>query len=69
MTTPDAPCAQIACDMDELAFLDLIQQHLRCGWLDAIMAPLTMLGNAGAVWLVLGVVLAVSYTHLTLPTT
>lgn len=43
--------------MDELAFLDLIQQHLRCGWLDAVMAPLTMLGNAGAIWVVLGIVL------------
>ena len=43
--------------MDELAFLDLIQLNLRSAWLDAIMVPITMLGNAGAIWVVLGIML------------
>lgn len=43
--------------MDELAFLNSVQEHLRCGWLDAFMVPITMLGNAGALWVALGIVL------------
>lgn len=42
----------------ELAMLDWIQRTLACPFLDAVMPALTRLGDAGLVWIVLGVVLA-----------
>ena len=45
--------------------LDKIQSMLSSGFMDWLMPRITMLGNAGAIWIVIG---AVSYTHLTLPT-
>ncbi|WP_251212579.1 phosphatase PAP2 family protein [Adlercreutzia murintestinalis] len=41
-----------------MMLLDALQATLRAPWLDGIMVPITLLGNLGAVWLVLGVVLA-----------
>ena len=42
-------------------------QSIRTPFLDKVMAFLSTLGNAGVLWIVIGVV-PVSYTHLTLPT-
>ena len=41
----------------ELAILNWIQDFLRTGWLDGIMVFITTLGDAGAVWIVLALVL------------
>ena len=41
----------------ELAILNWIQDFLRVDWLDGIMVFVTTLGDAGAVWIVLALVL------------
>lgn len=41
----------------ELSFLDSIQSYLRCDFLDAAMPIISMLGNAGAIWIACAVVL------------
>lgn len=41
----------------ELSFLDGIQSYLRCDFLDAAMPIISMLGNAGAIWIACAVVL------------
>ena len=41
----------------ELAVLNWIQQTLRTDWLDPLMAFVSALGDAGAIWIVLAVVL------------
>lgn len=43
----------------ELSVLDNIQSYLRCDFLDAAMPIISMLGNAGAIWIVCAVVLLV----------
>ena len=37
-----------------------IQEHIRCGLLDFIMVFFTKIGNAGAIWLISGMVLFIS---------
>lgn len=39
--------------------LDWIQMHMRCGVLDTLMPLITSLGNGGAVWIVIALVLLV----------
>ena len=41
----------------DLSILDWIQAHLRCGVLDHIVPVITMLGEAGWIWILLAVVL------------
>ena len=41
----------------DLSILDWIQSHLRCGILDHIVPVITMLGEAGWIWILLAVVL------------
>ena len=41
----------------DLAILDWIQAHLRCGFLDHAVPAITMLGEAGWIWILLAVVL------------
>lgn len=41
----------------ELAILDWIQMHLRCGFLDAVMPAITRLCDHGEIWIVLAAVL------------
>ncbi len=41
----------------DLTILDWIQAHLRCGFLDVVAPAVTMLGELGAVWIVLALVL------------
>lgn len=41
----------------ELGILDWIAAHLHTGWLDVLMPAVTRLGDAGVVWIVLGLVL------------
>ena len=45
--------------MTELDFsiLNWIQDHLRCGFLDAVMPKITVLGTAAALWVVIGLAL------------
>ncbi len=49
----------IICDMTEFDFsiLNWIQDHLRCGFLDAVMPKITVLGTAAALWIVIGLAL------------
>lgn len=41
----------------DLSILDWIQEHLRCGILDHIVPVITLLGEAGWIWILLAVVL------------
>ncbi len=41
----------------DLSILDWIQAHLRCGILDHLVPAITMLGEAGWIWILLAVVL------------
>ena len=41
----------------DLPILDWIEAHLRCTFLDAVMPRITHLGDAGAVWIALALVL------------
>ena len=41
----------------DLSILDWIQAHLRCGFLDHAVPAITMLGEAGWIWILLAVVL------------
>lgn len=41
----------------DLSILDWIQAHLRCGFLDHVVPAITMLGEAGWIWILLAVVL------------
>lgn len=41
----------------ELSFLDLIQERLRCGFLDAVVPAFTRLGDGGLLWIALALVL------------
>lgn len=43
----------------ELHLLDLIQQNLRCGFLDAVMPYVTFCGNMGIIWFAAALVLSV----------
>lgn len=41
----------------DFAILDGIQKLMRCEFWDAVMKVLSYLGEAGAVWIILGIVL------------
>lgn len=41
----------------ELDFLGFLQTHLRCGFLDVVMPAVTRLGDGGALWIALALVL------------
>lgn len=41
----------------DFPILDWIQSHLRCGFFDAILPPITHLADSGMIWIVLAVVL------------
>jgi len=41
----------------DFAILDWIQAHMRCDFLDGFFTVITHLGDGGAIWIVLGVVL------------
>lgn len=41
----------------ELAILDWIQTHVRCGFLDGLMPAVSRVNNGGEVWILLAVVL------------
>lgn len=41
----------------EFRILDFIQNHVRSDFLDVLMPVISSLGNAGAIWIILGVVL------------
>lgn len=43
----------------DLPILDWIAEHLRCGFLDAVMPLITKLGDAGIFWILLAVVLII----------
>ena len=43
----------------ELAILDFIAEHLRCGFLDFLMPKITLLGDAGIFWIILALVLLI----------
>ena len=39
----------------DMAILDLIQSNIRTGFMDAIMAFITQLGDAGLIWIILSI--------------
>ncbi len=39
----------------ELVALDFIQEHLRCAFLDTVLPIITMLGDAGIIWIIAAV--------------
>ena len=41
----------------DFSILDFIQNHLRNGVLDWLMTKISMLGNAGVIWIVISIVL------------
>lgn len=41
----------------DFQILSWVAEHLRCGFLDAIVPPITYLGEAGAVWILLALTL------------
>ena len=41
----------------ELAILDWIQAHLRCGFLDAVLPVITRTADHGELWIILALVL------------
>lgn len=43
----------------DLGILHAIQEHLRCGFLDAIMPWITYLGEAGAIWIIVALILII----------
>ena len=43
----------------DFAILDWVQAHLRCAVLDLVMPWITMLGEVGAVWILLALVLLI----------
>lgn len=43
----------------EFAILDWIQAHLRCGFLDAVLPPITHLCDHGEIWILLALILLV----------
>ena len=43
----------------ELAILDFIAEHFRCGFLDFIMPKITLLGDAGIFWIALAIALLI----------
>ena len=47
----------------ETAILDWIQQNLRTPMLDSVMVWITRLGNGGACWIILGLILLASKRH------
>lgn len=49
-------CEALITEVD-LSILDWIQAHLRCGFLDHAVPAVTMLGEAGWIWILLAVVL------------
>lgn len=40
----------------DLGILDFIQSHMKCEFLDKVLKPITHLGDAGALWILLGLV-------------
>lgn len=46
-------------NQSELAILDFIAEHLRCGFLDFLMPKITLLGDAGIFWILLALVLLI----------
>ena len=46
-------------NQSELAVLDFIAEHLRCGFLDFVMPKITLLGDAGIFWIVLALALLI----------
>ena len=44
--------------MSEIQILNFIQEHIRCGFLDAAMPVITHLGSKGILWIVTGLILA-----------
>lgn len=44
----------------DASILLFVQEHIRCAFLDPVMKFLSLVGEAGAVWIVLGVVLLIS---------
>ena len=49
--------------LSEFEILDFIQSHLRTPIGDKVMPLVTMLGNGGALWMVLGVILFIRKKH------
>lgn len=49
--------------MNEHAVLDGIQRLLATPWMDTFMVAISMLGNAGVVWIALGITLACTRTY------
>lgn len=43
----------------EFSILDWIQTHLRCGFLDAVLPPITRLCDHGEIWILLALILLV----------
>ena len=46
-------------NIGELAILDFIAEHMRCGFLDFLMPKITLLGDAGIFWIILAVALLI----------
>lgn len=44
----------------EIVILDFIQNNIRCGVLDFIMPKITVLGNAGILWIILTMIFLIS---------
>ena len=40
----------------DMSILDFIQNHMKCDFLDKVLPPITHLGDAGALWIFLGLV-------------
>ena len=40
----------------DFAFLDFIQNNIRCAFLDFVMPIITAVGNGGVVWVILGII-------------
>ncbi len=40
----------------DLSILDFIQEHMKCDFLDTVLPAITHLGDAGAFWILLGIV-------------
>ena len=43
----------------DLPILDWLAEHLHCGFLDAVMPAITVLGNGGIFWIVLAVIMII----------
>lgn len=47
----------------DFSILDYIQNHIRCGFLDAVMPRVTFLGDGGLIWIALALIFLILKKH------